>query len=55
MDRETFNVISVYAEQVELEEYYKVKFWENLEDLVQDILLMKIFSDRLQRMRSKID
>ena len=44
VDRETFNVISAYAPQVGLEEHHKIKFWEDLESLVQGIPLEeKIF------------
>ena len=40
----TFNLISAYALQVGLEEHHKIKFWEDLEDLVQSIPLgEKIF------------
>ena len=39
VDREIFNVISAYAPQVGLEEQYKIKFWEDLEDLIQGISL----------------
>ena len=42
--QETFNVISAYAPQVGLEAHLKVKFWEELEGLIQDIPLgEKIF------------
>jgi len=37
--QDTFNVINVYAPQVGLKEHLKVKFWEKLEGLIQDILL----------------
>ncbi|KAH1225701.1 Craniofacial development protein 2 [Glycine max] len=35
--QDTFNVISVYAPQVGLAEHFKVKFWEDLEGVLQDI------------------
>ncbi|KAH1193601.1 Craniofacial development protein 2 [Glycine max] len=34
---DTFNVISGYAPQVGLAEHFKVKFWEDLEGVLQDI------------------
>jgi len=37
VELDTFNVISAYAPQVGLEEHLKVKFWEELEGLIQDI------------------
>ncbi len=44
VEQDTFNVISAYAPQVGLEEHIKVKFWEDLEGLIQDIPLgEKIF------------
>ena len=45
VEQNTFNVISAYAPpQVGLEEHLKVKFWEELEGLIQDIPLgEKIF------------
>ena len=44
MEQDIFNVISAYAPQVGLEEHLKVKFWEELEGLIQDIPLgEKIF------------
>jgi len=44
VELDTFNVISAYATQVGLEEHLKVKFWEELEGLIQDIPLgEKIF------------
>jgi len=45
VEQDTFNVISAYAPpQVGLEEHLKVKFWEELEGLIQDIPLgEKIF------------
>ncbi|KAL5137686.1 Craniofacial development protein 2 [Glycine soja] len=36
--QDTFNVISGYAPQVGLAEHFKVKFWEDLEGVLQDIL-----------------
>jgi len=39
VEQDTFNVISAYAPQVGLEEHVKVKFWEKLEGLIQDIPL----------------
>ncbi|KAH1192728.1 Craniofacial development protein 2 [Glycine max] len=35
--QDTFNVISGYAPQVGLAEHFKVKFWEDLEGVLQDI------------------
>lgn len=35
--QDTFNVISAYAPQIGLEEHLKVKFWEDLEGLLQDV------------------
>ncbi|RZB81212.1 LINE-1 retrotransposable element ORF2 protein isoform B [Glycine soja] len=35
--QDTFNVISGYAPQVGLAEHFKVKFWEDLERVLQDI------------------
>ncbi|KAL5161290.1 LINE-1 retrotransposable element ORF2 protein [Glycine soja] len=35
--QDTFNVISGYAPQVGLAEHFKVKFWEGLEGVLQDI------------------
>ncbi|KAH1206127.1 Craniofacial development protein 2 [Glycine max] len=35
--QDTFNVISRYAPQVGLAEHFKVKFWEDLEGVLQDI------------------
>ncbi|KAL5152766.1 Craniofacial development protein 2 [Glycine soja] len=35
--QDTFNVISGYAPQVGLAEHFKVKFWEDLEGILQDI------------------
>jgi len=44
VEQDTFNVISAYAPQVGLEEHLKIKFWEDLEGLIQDIPLgEKIF------------
>jgi len=44
VEQDTFNVISAYAPQVGLEAHLKVKFWEELEGLIQDIPLgEKIF------------
>jgi len=44
VELDTFNVISAYAPQVGLEKHLKVKFWEELEGLIQDIPLgEKIF------------
>jgi len=44
VELDAFNVISAYAPQVGLEEHLKVKFWEELEGLIQDIPLgEKIF------------
>ena len=37
LDREIFNVISVYAPQVGLDESNKRQFWENLDETVQGI------------------
>jgi hypothetical protein len=41
VEQDTFNVISVYATRVGLEEHMKVKFWEDLAGLIQEILLGK--------------
>jgi hypothetical protein len=41
VEQDTFNVISVYATRVGLEEHMKVKFWEDLEGLIQEIMLGK--------------
>ncbi|XP_057744887.1 uncharacterized protein LOC130962732 [Arachis stenosperma] len=35
----TFRVISAYAPQVSSDEQHKIRFWEDLESLVQDIPL----------------
>lgn len=35
MERETFNVSSVYVLQVGIEEQHKLKFWKCLESLIQ--------------------
>ena len=44
VEQDTFNVISTYAPRVGLQEHLKVKFWEELEGLIQDIPLgEKIF------------
>ncbi|KAM7489846.1 hypothetical protein LguiB_027330 [Lonicera macranthoides] len=44
VEQDTFNVISAYAPQVGCEEHLKIKFWEDLEGLIQDIPLReKIF------------
>ena len=37
LGREIFNVISVYAPQVGLDESSKRQFWEDLDEIVQDI------------------
>lgn len=37
VEQDTLNVISAYAPQVGLEKHLKVKFWEELEGLIQDI------------------
>lgn len=37
VEQDTFNVISAYTPQVGLAENLKVKFWEELEGLLQDI------------------
>ncbi|KAL5128533.1 Craniofacial development protein 2 [Glycine soja] len=37
MGQDTFNVISGYAPQVGLAKHFKVKFWEDLEGVLQDI------------------
>ena len=41
IDQETFNIISVYAPQIGLEDWEKMKFWEDLEGLVQGIPLQE--------------
>ena len=37
LSREIFNVISVYTPQVGLDESNKRQFWEDLDEIVQDI------------------
>lgn len=37
--QDTFNVISTYKPQIGIEEQLKVKFWLNLEGLIQNIQL----------------
>jgi hypothetical protein len=34
VEQDTFNVHSAYTPQVGLKEYLKVKFWEDLEDIL---------------------
>lgn len=46
IEQDTFYVIHAYAPYVRLEEYFKVKFKENLKDLLQDTTLRKDLSRR---------
>ena len=39
LGREIFNVITVYAPQVEFDESSKCQFWEDLDEIVQGILI----------------
>jgi len=40
VEQDTFNVIRAYAPWVGIEECLKVKFWEELEGFIQNILLL---------------
>lgn len=37
VEQDTFIVVNAYAPQVGLAEHHKVKFWEDLEGLLQNI------------------
>ena len=43
LSKEIFNVISVYAPQVGLDEYSKQQFWENLDEIVEGIPIEERF------------
>lgn len=43
VNQDTFNVISTYIPQVGLAKYHKIKFWEDFEDLLHDILQREKF------------
>ena len=43
LGREIFNIISVYAPQIELDESSKRQFWEDLDEIVQGIPIREKF------------
>ena len=44
LDREIFNIVSVYGPQVGLNESSKRQFWEDLDDIAQGILIREKLS-----------